>query len=121
MNKTNTTANESNNLQKKCVEILDSHKAGDIEVYNVAETSGLADYYIICTANSTPHLKALAAYLHKDVKDEFGILPKSSEGKPDSAWIIIDYIDVIVHIFDSEKREFYNLEKLWEEGVKISE
>lgn len=100
------------------VKLLDSKKAKDIDLLKVGELTILADYFVICTADSSTQVKALADTL-EDEFEKVGIMPYSREGKDGLNWLLLDYGDVIVHIFYREMREFYSLEKLWSDAEKI--
>ena len=100
------------------VKVLDKKKAADLSFLKVSDLTILADYFIICSAGSTTQVKALADY----VEDEFakhGIHPTAREGKGGNEWMLLDYGDVIVHIFYREMREFYGLDKLWNDAESI--
>ncbi len=100
------------------VKILDSKKAKDIDLLKVGELTILTDYFVICTADSSTQVKALADAL-EDEFEKLDIKPFSREGKDGMNWLLLDYGDVIVHIFYREMREFYSLEKLWDDAEKI--
>lgn len=99
------------------VKILDSKKADDLKMICVREKTPLADYFIICTANSTTQLRSLADEIEFQMKTKFGVEPKGVEGK--DGWILIDYYSVIVHVFTRDARDFYKLDKLWADGEEI--
>jgi ribosome-associated protein len=105
-------------LVKKSIKILDAKKADELVAIEVTNVTILADYFIICSASSTTQLKALADELEFKLKEE-GITPLRTEGQKDAGWIILDYGAVIMHIFYREQREFYDLERLWADGVKM--
>ena len=73
----------------------------------------LADFFILCNANSDRQLRALAENVREAVKERFGKLPYSVEGTPESGWILMDYADIVLHIFLEEQRDYYGLEHLW--------
>jgi len=103
-------------MVEKITEILKGKKARDIDTINIEEISILADYFIICSGTSTTHIKALADELEvKMSEDGFKCIHK--EGYNSARWILLDYIDIVVHIFHEEDRKFYNLERLWSDGV----
>ncbi|MBR2500520.1 MAG: ribosome silencing factor [Clostridia bacterium] len=108
----------STEKMKKIVEFLDSKKAHDIKVLKVQDLTLLADYFVICSAQSTTQVKALSDNLQKHL-EEIGEEPLKREGKQGLNWILLDYSDVIVHIFYQETREFYGLEKLWADAEEI--
>lgn len=98
------------------VKILDSKKAIDLKLICVREQTPLADYFVICTANSTTQLRSLADEVEFQMKQKFDIECKA-EGR--DGWILLDYASVIVHVFTGEARDFYKLDKLWSEGEEI--
>ncbi len=105
-------------IAKKMIKILDAKKAHNIRLLRVEEKTVLSDYFLICTGNSKTQIKALADEL--DVKlGEEGIAAYHKEGLNDATWILLDFSSVIVHIFNSETRRFYNLEKLWNDAEEI--
>ena len=92
---------------------LKDRKGTDIKVYDVRGKSQLADYFIVATGAAAPHLKALIAETQSVMKDA-GVMSYRTSGDPESGWIVVDYIDAIVHVFSAEARAYYALEKLWE-------
>ncbi len=93
--------------------VLKDKKAKDIEVIDVGEKTILADHFVIATGSSITHIKALAGEVEQILKDQHARLPDHIEGYSTGRWILMDYADVVVHLFHSEERSFYNLEKLW--------
>ena len=98
---------------------LDERKAVDITVLNVADLTVIADYFVICTATSSTHVKTLTDEVDKALS-ELGEPPLRREGYRGGGWILLDFGCVIVHIFQKEMREFYNLEHLWSDAEEIS-
>jgi len=76
----------------------------------------IADFFVLCNGNSDRQLKALIEYVRQDVKETFGKMPFSIEGQAESGWVVMDYADVVVHLFLEEQREYYDLEGLWQEA-----
>lgn len=105
-------------LDEKILQILDNKKGYDIKVIDVKEKTILADKFIIVSGTSNTHVKALCDNIEEDLKKE-GIAPKRIEGYSEGRWILMDYVEVIVHIFHPEEREIYNLEDLWENVSKM--
>ena len=103
---------------KKAVKVLDAKKANDIALLKVSDLTILADYFVICSANSTTQVRALADSIEEEF-EKVGINPLSREGKQGLNWILLDYGDFILHIFYQETREFYGLEKLWDDAEKM--
>lgn len=87
-------------------------KAIDIKVFDVRKITTLTDYFIICTSESDPQTKAVVSHVEKTLRKN-GIKPTNSEGINNNEWVILDYIDIIIHIFSKQKREFYDLDRLW--------
>ena len=112
--KNENTDNEAK-LAQVIADALDGKKALDVKTMKVGAQTVLADYFVLGTGTSGTHVSALADEVEYKVKEELGISPSHIEGK--TSWILLDYGTVIVHIFTSEAREFYNLEKLWSEGI----
>ena len=97
---------------------LSSKKGLDIKVIEIRDVSVLADYMVIATGTSTTHVKALADEVEYQL-DNAGISVSHIEGYRSNTWILLDYIDVIVHVFSDEAREFYDLDRLWQDGKEI--
>lgn len=105
-------------MLKVGVRALDSKKAHDIKIIKVKDLTILANYFVIATGTSSTQVKALA----DEVDYQLGLLgeqPKQIEGKQSSSWVVLDYIDVIFHVFSKDTREFYDLERLWQDGEII--
>ena len=100
------------------VKALDSKKAEKITVLKVGDLTILANYFVIASATSTTQVKALADSVEYHL-EQAGVTPKNIEGIQSRNWIVLDYVDVIVHIFTDEAREFYQLEHLWTDGEVI--
>ena len=105
-------------LVRQCVEVCEERKAGQVVLYNMTGKSVLADYYLICSGQSEPHLNAVAGAIHKKMSEQ-GVKPKSVQGTPQSHWILMDYGMVLIHIFTPECREFYKIEQLWPEDLVV--
>lgn len=87
-------------------------KAHDIKILNIGEVSTLTDYFVICSGNSSVQVQAIADQI-EDKMVEKGYEPRHKEGYANARWVLLDYGDVIAHVFYKEDREFYNLERLW--------
>ncbi|MDR3551808.1 MAG: ribosome silencing factor [Clostridia bacterium] len=98
--------------------ILDAKKAEDIRAIDIDGISIIADYFLIASGGSSTQVKALAEELEQKLA-ELGVEPRRIEGTQSASWIIIDYGDVIIHIFYRETRQFFNLERLWADGKPI--
>ena len=105
-------------ILKSALTVLDRKKADEIVAIEVTNVTIIADYFLICSANSSTQLKALYEELEFKLKEQ-GITPIHIEGSREGGWIVLDYGSVIVHIFEREQRDFYDLERLWADGVKM--
>ena len=109
---------ESNVLVKEIAKVLDEKKAVDIVAIKTEEVTIVSDYFIIASGTSNTHAKSLADDIEYEIKTRFGIDPEHIEGRA-TGWILLDYGTVIVHVFQHEDREYYNLEKLWADAEKV--
>lgn len=103
---------------KTIVQTLDNKLAKDIMIIDMSLNSPICDYFVIATASNERLLQALKDYVEEEC-DKKGFFVKNIEGRKDSRWILMDYGDVIVHIFDPEERKNYNIEKLWADQPTI--
>lgn len=97
---------------------ISSKKGLDIQVINISDVSVIADYMVIATGTSSTHVKALANEVEYQL-DKNGISVSHIEGYRSDTWILLDYVDVIVNVFSDEAREFYDLDRLWQDGQPI--
>lgn len=98
-----------------CVNASIKKKAKDLTILNVKEFSSFADYFIICSGTSDRQVQAISASIQEILK-EYGILPLGVEGERLGKWVLIDYEDVIIHVFYEPIREFYDIERLWSDA-----
>lgn len=113
------TAISSEQLAYDIAEAADDKKASDIVLLKVSEISYLADYFIIATGFSTTQVKAICNSIEDQIETKYQLTPLRVQGKTDGRWIVIDYGDLIVHIFMQEEREYYNLEAFWGHAERI--
>lgn len=104
---------------KHAYKVLDDKKAEDITVIDISNISTISDYFIIANGSSSLHVQSLVNSLSSELS-KIGYEEKTVEGGRDSTWILMDYLDAIVHIFTREDRSFYNLERIWQDGKVIS-
>lgn len=100
-------------LTHTIVDKLEEHQAADIVMLDLREITPLADYFVICTADSDRQARTLQEIIEEDLKKEQQVRPLSTEGEPASGWVLLDYNYVVVHIFSKTGRAFYRLEELW--------
>ena len=106
---------ESKELAKAAYDFLDEKKALDIKIIDISKISVIADYFIIAGGGNARQIKALADNVEEKL-GKLGVVPKSIEGYQNANWILMDYADVIIHIFNQEERLFYDLERIWTDG-----
>ena len=107
-------------LAEAIAEVLDSKKGIDIKVLRVDDKTVIAEYFVLCTGNSSTQIKGLAGEVEFRI-GERGLAPYGVEGRDNNSWLILDYSNVIVHIFSRESREFYNLDKLYDDAPVVVE
>ena len=105
-------------LMEAAVKVLDSKKARDIRVLRVGDLTILGEYFVIATGSSSTQVKMLADEVEYQLSQQ-GVEPYNVEGYKSENWIILDYSDVIIHVFHEETRDFYGLERLWADGEKV--
>lgn len=97
----------------RIAEILDNKKAQDIVILKVGDMTIISDYFVVASAPNISHVQMLAQEVQMKLREEEGVNPTRTEGEREGRWVVIDYGDVLVHIFHNEEREFYQLERLW--------
>jgi ribosome-associated protein len=106
------------NLAETIAEYASDKKGIDIVVLDLRGILGYADEFVICTGNTERQVKAIHDGIREGMKAEHDTLPRRVEGLPQASWVLMDYIDVIVHVFTPETREYYRLEQLWGEAPR---
>ena len=109
---------DSKQLMEATVKCMDSKKAIDIKVLDISKVTTMADYFVICQGGSTTQMKAIADEIEEKLS-EMGVKPFGREGMSTAYWILMDYSDVIIHIFSSESRSFYSIENLWSDAENV--
>ena len=105
-------------IAKMAAAAAEDKKANNIVILKLSKLTLIADYFVITSGDSEPQLKAISNFVMRKLKEN-NIRLLHYEGKPETGWILLDYSDVIVHIFSKEKREFYDLEYIWQEANKV--
>ncbi|MCD8096391.1 MAG: ribosome silencing factor [Ruminococcus sp.] len=103
---------------KVIAKALDSKRAEDIQIIGIKDLTIVADYFFIANGTSTTHTKALVDEVEFKLKEN-SVTPLRIEGYSGATWIVLDYGDIVVHVFYKETRDFYNLEKLWSDGEAV--
>lgn len=109
----------SNEMAKIAIAALDDKKAKDIKVIDISNVSVMADYFIIASGTNRNQVRAMADCVEEKLHEQ-GIHPRQVEGYQAANWILMDFNDIIVHVFNEEDRLFYNLEKIWMDGKVIA-
>ena len=104
---------DSEQLANRIAEIASDRKAIDIRVVDVRGLVSYTDYLVICSGNTERQTNAIRDAIHKELKDDHGLMPRRSEGAGEARWILLDYLDCVAHIFTPDARDFYRLDKLW--------
>jgi ribosome-associated protein len=99
--------------------LAEDKKAENIVILDLRGISSFTDFFVIGSGTSEPHLKAIVNGIREGVREQAGISPLASEGSLISQWLVMDYSDVLVHIFHDRKREFYALENLWSDAPRL--
>ena len=109
---------ELKEIVKKIYNIIEDKKGDDIKVIDISKVSSIADYFIIASANNINQVQAISDEIDFVLGKE-GILPKAGEGNKNATWMLLDYNDIVVHIFLKEDRVFYDLERIWRDGTEV--
>lgn len=117
-NKTKKEEYTSKEIARAAVAALEDKKGEDIQIIDISEVSTLADYFIIASGNNRNQVQALCDHVEETLGG-MGVSMKQCEGYDGGNWILVDYRDIVVHIFDKENRLFYDLERIWRDGKRI--
>ncbi|MBQ9688505.1 ribosome silencing factor [bacterium] len=101
--------------------ILDDKLGKNIVILNISKVSVLADYFVVCSADTSTQVRALSSYVREKIKEAFTRLPNNSENDVRNRWNLLDYGDVVVHIMHREERETYAIEKFWNHAFTVEE
>lgn len=105
-------------MAKTAYMALDEKKGEDIKIIEISQISVMADYFIIASGGSTPQIQAMVDNVQEKMHKE-GFCVKRVEGNKSSSWVLLDYGDIVVHVFDKEDRLFYDLERIWCDGTQV--
>ena len=105
-------------LAKEACKILNNKKATELKIIKIEDISSLADYFVLASGTSNTHVNALADEVEVQLK-KIGVTPDHIEGYLSNSWVLMDYDMVIVHVFTPESREFYDLDRLWQDGEPV--
>ena len=108
-------------LARLAAQIMDEKKAEEVRILDLRRVQGApSEFFVIATGNVPSHVSALSDAVHEAVKKATGLKPHKVEGYQNAEWILMDYFDVVVHIFQKGKRAFYRLDELWSDGEEVA-
>jgi ribosome-associated protein len=110
---------DSKQLAQLCSELAYSKKAENIVVLDMRALTTVTDYFVICTGSSEPHLRAVVNEIADKLREQHDRRPRAIDGNLPAAWIVLDYLDVMVHVMRADTRERYNLEGLWGDAPRL--
>lgn len=110
---------DSKKLALLCRDLAENRKAENIVVLDVREVSSVTDYFVIASGTSEPHLRAITEEITDKLRTEHDLRPRAVDGTLQTAWVVLDYFDVIVHVMRADVRERYNLEGLWGDAPQV--
>jgi ribosome-associated protein len=110
---------DSKKLALECRELADNRKAENIVVLDVSDISSIADYFVIASGTSEPHLRAISDEITEKLREQHDLRPRAVDGTLQAGWLVLDYFDVIVHVMRGDVRERYDLEGLWGDAPRV--
>lgn len=110
---------DSRKLALLCREFADNKKAEDIAILDVSKVSSVTDYFVIASGTSEPHLRAIVDEITDQLREKHHLRPRAVDGTLHTAWVVLDYFDVIVHVMRRDVRERYDLETLWGDAPRV--
>ena len=110
---------DSETIARACAAAAADKKAENLVLLDLRGVSGFTDFFLICSGSSEPQLKAISSSIRESVREKFDQRPFAEDGYPASQWVVLDYGDVICHLFYGDKRGFYDLENLWSDAKRV--
>lgn len=110
---------DSKKLAQLCRELADNKKAENIVILDLRKLPGITDFMVICSGTSDPHLRAIEDEISIKLRDNHELRPRAIDGTRNSGWIVMDFVDVLVHIMKPDMRERYDLEALWNDAPRL--
>jgi ribosome-associated protein len=110
---------DSKKLALLCRELADNKKAEKITILDLRELSSVADYFVIASGSSEPHLRAIVDEITDTLREDYDLRPRAIDGALRTAWIVLDYFDVIIHVMRQDARDKYDLETLWGDAPRV--
>jgi ribosome-associated protein len=110
---------DSKKLALLCRDLAENRKAEEVVVLDTRKVSSVADYFVIASGTSEPHLRAIVEEIRDKLRDEYDLRPNAVDGTLPTSWVVLDFFDVIVHIMRADVRQHYDLEALWGDAPKV--
>jgi ribosome-associated protein len=110
---------DSKQLALLCRKLADDKKAENLVILDLRKLPGVTDFMVLCTGTSEPHLRAVEEEISRKLRDEHGVRPRTIDGTRNSGWVVLDYVDVLVHVMKADVRERYDLEGLWNDAPRV--
>jgi ribosome-associated protein len=110
---------DSRKLALLCRTLAENRKAEDIVILDVAALSSVTDYFVLASGTSEPHLRAIVDEITEKLRDEYDLRPRAIDGTFQTAWVVLDFFDVIVHVMRQDVRDRYDLETLWGDAPRV--
>src|SRR5580704_1026144 len=110
---------DSKKLALLCRDFAENRKAENTVILDVKKISSVTDYFVVASGTSEPHLRAITDEITAKLRDDHGLRPRAVDGTLQTAWVVLDYFDVIVHVMRADVRERYNLEGLWGDAPQV--
>lgn len=110
---------KTNRILARVCKAIDQKQGGEVNILDVRSVSSFTDFFIICQGNNRKQNQAICDEIVETLKHQDRLSPLHVEGYDHAEWILIDYIDLVIHVFSSEARDFYKIERLWSDGIKV--
>jgi ribosome-associated protein len=110
---------DSRKLALLCQELADHRKAEDLVILDMREVTSVADYFLLATGTSEPHLRAIVEEITEKLREDHALRPRAVDGTWHAAWVVLDYSDVIIHVMRADIRQHYDLEGLWGDAPRV--
>lgn len=110
---------DSKQLALQCRELADNRKADNIVILDLRKLPGVTDFMVLCSGTSDPHLRAIEEEISHKLRDDHALRPRAVDGTRHSGWIVLDYVDVLVHVMKPDVRAHYDLEGLWNDAPQL--
>ena len=118
--KSNARLNRNSKIFKTIIRAIQERKAENVISLDLRKIpEAVADFFVICEANNQPQIRAIADFVEEEIKNKIGEKPYRVEGKHNLQWVLIDYINIVIHVMHPESRKFYKLEEMWSDAIMV--